>query len=367
MRNKEDRSGDSGYWRCQFAGWGGLGSIWLAGAVFAPTFRPLDILWALAFSTCGLLASHLIKLRLARLNPAELGEPAIIRTCVWLCLALGGTVALAVNGIRWLLYPTEFATVERLPMTLMVSAGVSAGVLGTWCAIYIGFKNREAARMAAAERTRLEAAMRAAQLEGLRAQMNPHFLFNSLNTVRALITTDPDSARDAVTLLADLLRATLTDSRQKLLPLRDELATARTYLALEKLRFRERLEVSEDVDPAALAFEVPGLLLQTLVENAVKHGIANRRDGGRIHIATEWRGEVLRVVVGNTGNVRPTLASAEGLSLGLSNSRERLRLHFGAASGLTLRQAAPNWVEAVASIPAPRSVPGGTRAATAIA
>ena len=170
----------------------------------------------------------------------------------------------------------------------------------------------------------------------LESQLNPHFLFNALNTVRALISEDPAEARRAVTLLSALLRQTLATARAATHALADELELAETYLALERLRFGDRLAVRVEAEPEALGVAVPALLVQTLAENAVKHGVARRRDGGEVAVTATVRGDRLSVRVTNPASVSAS-PSAEGTGTGLANARERLALLHGDRARLTLR------------------------------
>ena len=172
-------------------------------------------------------------------------------------------------------------------------------------------------------------------MAALESQLNPHFLFNALNTVRALVADDPDEARRAVTLLSSLLRQTLATVRSATHSLADELEVVETYLALEALRFGDRLRVEVEAEPDALGLTVPALLVQTLAENAVKHGVARRRDGGTVAVTA--RLDDGRLVV-RVSNPAPAAASAPpvGTGTGLANARERLALLFGPRAHLRL-------------------------------
>ncbi len=168
---------------------------------------------------------------------------------------------------------------------------------------------------------------REAELKALRAQLNPHFLFNSLNSISALTTLDPGRAREMCVLLSTFLRTSLRLGEQGSVPLAEELELARSYLAIEQIRFGSRLQVAWEVDEALKAVEVPTLLLQPLVENAIKHGIAQVPEGGLLRIAVVPHGPYAEVTVEN-----PVDADAEppvGLGLGLQQVKQRLQGCFG--------------------------------------
>jgi hypothetical protein len=180
-----------------------------------------------------------------------------------------------------------------------------------------------------AERRALEAqvAAREAELKALRAQMDPHFLFNALNSVSALTGSDPPGARRMLEQLAAFLRGSLELSVAERIPLGRELALAHAFLQIERVRFGERLRFLSEVDEAASALVVPPLLLQPLVENALKHGIAHLLDGGTVAIQAKRRRETLYVVVENPCD--PERAAAPGTMLGLENVRRRLAACYG--------------------------------------
>jgi len=206
-----------------------------------------------------------------------------------------------------------------------------------WLVIYfvaLSIRRRRNAELRQSELTR---ALQLAELRLLKSQLNPHFLFNSLNSVRALIADDPAGAQNAVTQLARTLRYTLTAGREELVTLARELEIVEDYLALESLRFGERLRVERDLAPEAMGARVPVMLLQTVVENAIKHGIAELPAGGDLRIVAALRGGTLHIDVSNT---RPEKTASvfrnDAKGVGLDNAAERLRLLFGAKASLHL-------------------------------
>jgi signal transduction histidine kinase len=184
------------------------------------------------------------------------------------------------------------------------------------------------------ERTALRLGLlaRDAELKALRLQVDPHFLFNSLNSISALTTSDPSSARAMVLRLAGFLRTALDAGRRDHFTLKEELDLARDYLEIERIRFGDRLTVDIREDPGARDSPVPPLLLQPLVENAVTHGIAHRLEGGTVHIAAiRSGGRVFVRVINPADRDRP-----KGNGLGLANVRQRLELLYGKESAVTV-------------------------------
>jgi two-component system, LytTR family, sensor histidine kinase AlgZ len=171
--------------------------------------------------------------------------------------------------------------------------------------------------------------VREAELKALRAQLNPHFLFNSLNSVSALTTNDPNSARHMCLLLADFLRDTLRLGSAQRISVREEFSVLQRYLAIEQVRLGSRLSVQCDGSDQALQERIPALLLQPLVENAVVHGVAHRLEGGTVSIHAECRDSVLMISIANPADAdRPR---SQGSGLGLNLVRQRLQAYYGAA------------------------------------
>jgi two-component system, LytTR family, sensor histidine kinase AlgZ len=179
-----------------------------------------------------------------------------------------------------------------------------------------------------AERQQLELQVltREAELRALRAQVDPHFLYNSLNSISALTTADPQGARRMCLLLGDFMRNTLKVSALNRIPMADELALADGFLSIEQVRFGARLQVERAVDERAMTCRVPPLLLQPLVENAVKHGIAGLVDGGFIRLEADCHDGVLRLKIENEFDPDSPASSRHGL--GLRNVRGRLRVLY---------------------------------------
>jgi LytS/YehU family sensor histidine kinase len=177
---------------------------------------------------------------------------------------------------------------------------------------------------------------REAELAALRARVQPHFLFNSLNTIHALITADPASARRTCVALADFLRDSLRTANGRPIPLADELALVRAYLAVEQVRLGPRLVVHEDVEPGGLACRLPPLLLQPLVENAVRHGISRLEAGGTLRLVARRSGDLLTLQVANPYD--PKAPPRPGHGQGLASVRERLAAAFGDEARVDVRR-----------------------------
>jgi LytS/YehU family sensor histidine kinase len=194
-------------------------------------------------------------------------------------------------------------------------------------------------------------ALNAAQseLKALRAQINPHFLFNALNTITALIPQKPRQAEQAVEQLAEVFRYTVRRSEHEWVRLGDEMEFVRSYLDIERARFGERLQVRIDVDERIAATRIPAMVIQTLVENAIKHGIATVRGPGHITITARLDAGKVRVRVEDSGRGFARSLNPDSLpepsgsgGYGLKNVQQRLLAHYGAESGLRFERDADN-------------------------
>lgn len=235
-------------------------------------------------------------------------------------LALLGTAALMAAAI------SRPAVVSGEVVGVVFLIGVLLYLMSTGLhyAMLAAEASREAERRVAEAKT----LAREAELQSLRFQLNPHFLFNSLHSISALATIDGARAREMCIKLAGFLRSSLGLGNRESIPLREEIELARSYLEVEQVRFGERLRVDADIDPACENCGAPPLLLQPLVENAVKHGIAGLVKGGTIRLAARRESGKVSIVVENAFDAE---AAPQGdLGMGLAHVRRRLQMRYGA-------------------------------------
>jgi LytS/YehU family sensor histidine kinase len=216
----------------------------------------------------------------------------------------------------------------------------------TWILYYVRFTARQRQRE---RETLLQLALREAELQALEAQIHPHFLFNCLNSIRGLVAENPARAQDMITRLANLLRYNLQRDRYHTAPLASEIEIVADYLALESVRFEDRLQVTLDIGDDVKQVPVPTMLLQTLVENALKHGIAPLPEGGLLAIRARVERNRVIVEVENPGRIVERMAVST--QVGLHNSRHRLRILYGDEALLELRNGDGHRVVARMSIP----------------
>lgn len=282
-----------------------------------------------------------------------------LRLLAHVAAAVGGSVAidLASHAIwnavgEGHIRPISVAFVLRdfhfLPELLLYLIVLATGFARSY---FLRYRERvnEAARLRAeaaelhAHSAELQAQLSEAHLQALRMQLNPHFLFNTLNTISAYVEQDPPGVRRMIARLSELLRYTLETTKAREVPLQQELGFIEGYLEIQRIRLEERLDVRRNVDPDVLDALVPNLILQPLVENAIKHGINQSEKGGRIELSAWREGENLHLSVRDDG---PGLSSPAGdgatagsQGIGLRNTRERMKSLYGEAQQFSLRPA----------------------------
>lgn len=354
--------GSRSYWMCQTAGWGGVFLLLLGPLPFSTRASAAEVAALFFFCATGALFSHLLRLGInATIPRSATWSGLLLRLAPWL---VGLPVVHVFLQIAWAhtVLPHHATLMTTRPgldpvlLTFVDLFGLSAGLFVVWTGSYFGLRIYRQYQAARIERLELAAHVQEAAWQALRAQLNPHLLFNSLNSIRALIPHDLAAPRDALTHLSELLRGTLSLKQDELIPLHRELETVDSFFALERLRFEERLRVSTTLAPEAMSWLVPPFLVQILVENAVKYGVAPYEDGGDITLRIAVAAGTLVVEVANRGQLGLQPA-ARSTGLGLANLRSRLALLFGPAATLSLVNADATHVLARAVVPARRAVP----------
>jgi sensor histidine kinase YesM len=336
---------NTAYWLCQIFGWGAWTAVGLASAASAGGWRAGVVIGFLLFFGYSVGLTHLLR-RVIR-NRQWLALPArrMVPRLAAAAIVTGSLLAALVTGFGRVLDPrTIWSPLDVLWMAVSLSGGVVM-----WTSLYVAITSVRRYRETRRNELHLQLALRESELRALAAQINPHFLFNCLNTIRGTIAENPDQARDMITRLANILRYSLQQDRDHTVPLEREMEIVSDYLALESSRFEDRLRVRFEIDPAAARLPVPSMLLQTLVENAVKHGLAKLTGGGELIISANVDGGELRIRVENPGRLAESAAGST--QVGLKNARERLRLLYGDRASLELSGRDDGRVAATVLIP----------------
>jgi hypothetical protein len=327
------------YWILQVLGWGAV-SIFLMMAFGKFLTRPGAIAACILDGVSGLLLTDLwhrfMKRHRATLRPVDWRQLAVP------VFVLGPLQVLSVWGISLALMGREDGG-SWLPMLFVFWSGIMLA----WQVCYLAAVALRRASRFEAEALRLDVLAKEAELRALQAQVNPHFFFNSLNSVRALIYESPDAAAQMIDQLATLMRYTLASSYAESVPLKDELEAVQSYLAIEKIRFEERLSIALDIAGGMEQVTIPPMSLQTLVENAVKYGVEQSSAGTEIRISARHADGKAAIEVANRGALA-TLGNST--RVGLSNARRRLLHAKGDGARLDLVER-DGWVRATLVFP----------------
>jgi len=347
------------FWSLHAAGWAGYGLTQYVGVL---VYGVQQAAYARVFAVsavAGFVLSAPLRYIYRRLwsRPVRERIVGVVASCY--------ITALAVRGVINLSYRV-FVEPEWQPRSLIE---VFAGTLSTtyllvcWSVLYFGIKFYESQRRQEEALLKAVALAQEAQLKMLRYQLNPHFLFNTLNAISTLILDNQNKkANQAVTRLSEFLRYTLDQDPMKKVTLRQEIEALNLYLGTERLRFGERLRLEYAVDEAALDALVPSLLLQPLVENALKYAISTREQGGMVRIEGRVREALLELAVIDDGpGVREVSPASERRGVGLRNTRERLAVLYGESCRFAVLNAQPG-LRIDMALPLERA-PGGAESA----
>ena len=301
----------------------------------------------------GLIVTHFSRRYIDAWGWKEHGWLKLLPRMVAMAIAMAVVWTILAQGWYFGVMRHEFPENILPPLLFLIGILNSSFITMGWLSVYFIYHVFDRFNRSEIARLRLAAVVKEAELRALKSQVYPHFIFNSLNSVRALIDEDPQRARSAVTQLANMLRYSLQSGSNQTVPFEDELTVVNDYLALEQVRHEERLRLKLDIAPGTLRRVLPPMLLQTLVENAVKYGISTRASGGEVSIAARIENHDLLIEVRNPGHLseRRDRVNSESTGLGLRNALDRLQLLCGDDATIDLRQTGADEVTATVVVP----------------
>lgn len=325
------------FWTIQLIGWiVYLATIYITFLTIAQPENFLNLFYLKGFrALTGFLLTSIILRPIYRAFESRFSINRLI-TLVLICAVIFGAAWTAIEGIYVYLTSFPFNVNNYLARSPRIALDY-AMTLTAWSALYLAVKNWLSWQKDREKALQSTAFANQAQLEMLRYQLNPHFLFNALNSIRASVNEDGNRARQMITQLSEFLRHSLVNVENKEISLREELEAARNYLAIEKIRFEENLEVEYEVEEKAEGFMVPHFLLNPLVENAVKHGLQESPNPLKIKVSARLKGESLVLEVANTGNLN-NLRNLSETKIGLKNVRQRLEKIYGEKGSFEIKQ-----------------------------
>jgi len=348
--NKKAKISISLYWKCQLLGWGTVSLFWLYIALARDQFAVVHALInygldvVISIGLTHIYRSYALSLKWNELNLKRLiGKiiPSIVILSVLFMLFMN----LKTSGYVFLVDKRNIFLENLLVWNPVLITGLRH--MSIWVLAYHLYHFYIKEVNTARANAQLSIIAKQAQLDNLSAQLNPHFLFNSLNSIKSLIIENPRIARRAVDLLSDLLRSSLYEKDEALITINEELSLVNDYVELEKLRFEERLNIVIEVDDVLENLKIPPLSIQLLVENAIKHGIDKRLEGGLVHISIQEVNNFLEIIVKNPGKLN--IENERGL--GLNNLKERLLLQYEGDAQLKIEEFSVELVVATLLIP----------------
>lgn len=329
------------YWSAQFIGWGLFYFLiyslnYVSGLII---ITPNFIFLGVQSFLLSLIITHLIRYVIVKFNWLKLNVWHII----WRSIILAVLSACLYEGTDQVFsslitedYYTNPDTNQLTVSRFFGSVFLYSILFSLWMSFYYTYLFIDKSRKQEIKNLQFEASKNEIELKNLRAQINPHFLFNSLNSIKALIEIDKSEAKDAITQLSSLLRQSITLSKNKLITIKEELEVVQTYVNLEKIRFEERINWNLQVDQETLSCHIPPLMIQTLTENAIKHGISKAINGGVINLKISKSNKKISILIENTGQLGKQEKQSTGI--GLENTRKRLNILFGKSASLLLYQ-----------------------------
>lgn len=326
------------YWLSQIIGWFGYVLLILFNSIIEANVDVGIIKVLIINFILGVGLSHTMRFVIIRFDLLRMKIYRLLPRLILLSVVTGAAASLIYGGISDLFFKDVEPILVR-PYTIVIRLIIPFITFFLfWNILYfaaIYLKNYEREEV---KNLRLTASMNEVELNNLRSQMNPHFIFNALNSIRALIDEDPNLAKKSITQMSHILRNSLASGKRKFISLDEEMKVVADYLALEKIRYEERLQYEFEIDKTLSGSLIPPLLIQTLVENAIKHGISHLPAGGRIKVCVaKTSADEMKISVINTGEYRGDGSlTDESSGIGLANSRKRLKLLYGEKSQLLI-------------------------------
>jgi sensor histidine kinase YesM len=340
----------SAYWWCQIGGWS---SYVLINTFFYFTIRtkpsPHFFSSVLLDAFVGVVITHLMRIliRKANLVNLDLRRQIISMFLTTLVFAITFSIVIMRADEVFNLESDMWKEYTFWNKVMRASFGYFLFLL-IWNFIYFTYHYVEKTRKEKLDKVRLESLVKELELKTIKSHINPHFIFNALNSIRALVDENPERARTAITELSNILRSSMQSEKLETAPLERELNIVKDYLELEHIRFEDRLKVEYDIDEDTLDQHVPPMMLQTLVENAIKHGISRQISGGKIKIISDFKDNHHELIVQNTGTLESE-NNTEGF--GIVSTQNRLKLLYGGKADFAIRNVNGNMVEAKVLMP----------------
>ena len=350
---------------CQIIGWGSFAFILGIFEAMINSVALRAMLSSFAIASTMILVTHTERNIIIKLKWLELDIIKVVPRVSMLTLAGGLLIQAILVPFSWLIdLVAPIDVTEQAINSANIGKGVEF-VLGSftymfllivWTVFYYLGHFIENFRKEEMKNLQWEAKISEIELNKLKSQLNPHFMFNSMNGIRALIDEDPGKAKQSVTKLSNILRNTLVMNKKKVIPFEEELQLVYDYLDVESIRLEERLKTHFDISPSSNNYFIPPLILQTLVENSIKHGISTLAKGGDLYLSAQVENDKLKIIIKNSGVLKDGYNSVDN-SFGLANTKQRLSLLYGEEASFGICNNSESMVEATLIIPKNTNLP----------
>lgn len=322
------------YWVAQICGWSIYSLlIYFSATIDRPTEISSNLHLQLVFMTVfNIFFTHIMRLYMLRNNWLDKKLAQLLPRLIIISIICSAFIECCLLVSEYFLSDNFYNDLK--PAQVIINILALTLLIISWNGIYFTYHFFQKSRVKELENVTLEASKNEIELKNLRSQLNPHFLFNSLNSIRALVDIEPQNAKNAITTLSNLLRKSLVSGKENLIPVSEEVEIVKSYLDLEKIRFEERLTIDWQLDERCNSFLLPPFIIQTLVENAIKHGISQQINGGFIRISIQKKNGKLLITVENTGQLNNSVDSG----IGIANTERRLAIQFKDKAAFSLQQ-----------------------------
>ncbi len=343
----------SKYWLCQIVGWGSNIAISLFFVFTLGRYQGVYVLSLVLTCAAGLLITHLMRIHIHKLKVMSMRIKRQVIYFIVLTVLYAIVFGVASEFIDYAVgyMPSEKMQSYSRGVRILLSTFNGLWVLLIWNFIYFLYHYVETNRKQELNNLKLEATVKSLELKTIKSHINPHFIFNALNSIRALVDENPVRARRAITELSNILRSSMSAEKEETVPLKQELNLVSDYLQLEQMRFEERLKVEMNVEEDTLQHPFPPMMLQMLVENGIKHGISKQIKGGVIKIQAKYIADKLQLTVTNTGILQHNGRSVQEGGFGLKSTTDRLHLLYNDEARFEIKELKEGEVESTIIIP----------------
>lgn len=340
------KTGNRNFWIAQIIGWGtfSLINLLIQLAVQHPLWP--SIINSLVVFISGIVSTTSYRYILIKRKTFFPKFSIVLRYIIASTIVLSLVFLMIVAILTFILHDQNLPTLQEL----LSNAFIFGILMLIWNSLYFMIHYINSWNQIQTEKWQLEASIKEAQLGNLKAQINPHFMFNAINNIKSLISHDPDKAKEMLVNFSDMFRYSLLKNDKSMVKVEEEIEMVKNYLELLEIQFEEKLTYELSVAPQTEEQLIPPMMIQILVENAIKHGISQLEEGGKVRINVSDDADHLKITVTNPGNLKSTHNLEGKLGVGLDNIKKRLTLLYNEKANFEIKEIG-NQVQATITLP----------------